>query len=69
MRRASFVIDNAQMAPVQPEQSTTGTQETTELAEHEADRARLRRHLAARIRSGGGIERAEVLAVSRRWDH
>ena len=51
-----------------PPRFTSGTNDTVDLALQGVTRAALRRRLAARIRSGAGIDRGEqVFAASRSW--
>lgn len=68
MRRTSLEIDEERLARAQRALGTTGVKDTIDRALDEVHRAELRRRLAARIRSGDGIDRGdEVFAASRRW--
>ena len=68
MRRTSLEIDEQQLARAQQVLGTSGVKDTVELALQEVIRAALRRRLAARIRSGEGIDRGEqMLEASRSW--
>ena len=68
MRRTSLEIDEHQLAQAQRALGTSGVKDTIELALNEAIRVALRRRLAARIRSGEGIDRGDhVLEASRSW--
>ena len=68
MRHESFEIEDEQRGRAPGQHGATGAKETADLALREAARARLRRQLAARIRSGDGIHRGDtVLADSRNW--
>ena len=66
MRRTAIEIDEARLARAQCVLGTTGVKDTIDLALQEVIRADLRRRLAARVRSGEGIDRSEeVLEASR----
>jgi Arc/MetJ family transcription regulator len=68
MRRTSLEIDEQQLARAQQILGTSGVKDTVELALQEVIRMALRRRLAARIRSGEGIDRGEqILEASRSW--
>ena len=68
MRRISLEIDEHQLARAQEVLGTSGVKDTVELALQEVTRAALRRRLAARIRSGEGINRgAQILEATRSW--
>ena len=68
VRRTSIEIDEARLARAQCALGTTGVKDTIDLALQEVIRADLRRRLAARVRSGEGIDRGEaVLDASRGW--
>ena len=68
MRRTSIEIDDARLARAQSALGTAGVKDTIDMALHEVIRADLRRRLAARVRSGDGIDRGEeVLDASRGW--
>jgi Arc/MetJ family transcription regulator len=67
VRRTSIELDDEQLRQVQRVLGTSGVKATIERAFDEVLRADLRRRLAARIRSGIGIDRAEeVFENSRR---
>ena len=68
MRRTAIEIDEARLARAQCVLGTTGVKDTIDVALQEVIRADLRRRLAARVRSGEGIDRGEeVLDASRGW--
>ena len=68
MRRTSLEIDEKQPSRAQKVLGTKGIKDTIDRALDEVVRADLRRRLAARVRSGEGIDRGDdVLAASRRW--
>ena len=68
MRRTSIEIDEARLTRAQSALGTTGVKDTIDVALQEVIRADLRRRLAARVRSGEGIDRGrEVLDASRGW--
>ena len=68
MRRTSVEIDEMRLARAQCALGTTGVKDTIDMALHEVIRADLRRRLAARVRSGQGVDRCEeVLVASRGW--
>ena len=68
MRRTSVEIDEVRLVRAQCALGTTGVKDTIDMALHEVIRADLRRRLAARVRSGDGIDRGEeVLDASRGW--
>ncbi|MDE0449804.1 MAG: type II toxin-antitoxin system VapB family antitoxin [Spirochaetaceae bacterium] len=68
MRRTSLEVDEQQLARAQQVLGTSGVKDTVELALQEVIRAALRRRLAARIRSGEGIDRGEqMFEASRSW--
>ncbi len=68
MRRTSIEIDDVRLARAQSALGTVGVKDTIDMALHEVIRADLRRRLAARVRSGDGIDRGEeVLDASRGW--
>jgi Arc/MetJ family transcription regulator len=61
-------LDEGRLEEVQKVLGTSGVKDTIERAFDEVLRADLRRRLAARIRSGQGIDRGdEVLEASRQW--
>ena len=68
MRRTSLEIDEHQLTQAQRALGTSGVKDTIEMALQEVIRAAFRRQLAARIRSGEGIDRSEqMLEASRSW--
>jgi Arc/MetJ family transcription regulator len=68
MRRTSLEIDEMRLARAQRELGTKGIKDTIDRALDEVYRAGARRRLAARLRSGEGIDRGEeYLEASRRW--
>ena len=68
MRRTSIEIDEARLTRAQSALGTMGVKDTIDVALQEVIRADLRRRLAARVRSGEGIDRGqEVLDASRGW--
>lgn len=68
MRRTSLEIDEHQLAQAQQILGTSGFKDTVDLAPQEVIRAALRLRLAARIRSGAGVDRGEQLfEASRSW--
>ena len=68
MKRTSIEIDEARLTRAQSALGTTGVKDTIDVALQEVIRTDLRRRLAARIRSGEGIDRGqEVLDASRGW--
>ncbi len=67
-RRTTIEIDEALLAEAQQVLGTSGLKETVDLALTEVVRAERRRRLAARLRTGAGLDLGpEVLAESRRW--
>ena len=67
MSRRSFVTEH-QLAQARRALDIAGVADTTEFPSQEIINAALRRRLAARMRSGEGIDRGEqVLEASRRW--
>ena len=68
MRRTSLEIDERRLARAQKVLGTTGVKDTIDRALDEVLRADLRRRLAARIRTGQGVDRSgAVLDASRTW--
>jgi Arc/MetJ family transcription regulator len=68
VRRTSLEIDEERLSRAQKVLGTTGVKDTIERALDEVLRADLRRQLAARIRTGQGVDRSETLfKATRRW--
>jgi Arc/MetJ family transcription regulator len=68
VRRTSIDIDDEKLAAAQRVLGTVGLKDTVERAFDEVVRVDLRRRLAARLRTGDGIDRnADVLDASRSW--
>jgi Arc/MetJ family transcription regulator len=69
MKRTSIELDEALLAQVQKVLGTSGVKDTVDRAFAEVLRAHLRRRLAERVRTGGGIDRSpELLAATRNWE-
>jgi hypothetical protein len=68
MRHEPYEIQEEQLESAHKGQVKSRVKATTDTTQQEAVCARLRRQLAARIRTGDGIDRGNaVLVASRRW--
>lgn len=68
MRRTSLEIDEDRLAQAQRILGTSGVKDTVDRALEEVLRSDLRRRLAARLRSGEGVDLGvDILESSRRW--